>query len=153
MTRRLAELLVLVCFLIVAVALYKSTVSFPEVTQSSTALYVRFLAAMLGIFSLLEMLLKLKKKNLAKDQEKMELTEAPLKFTALLVLMFVYAMLLEPLGFYLASALFLPLTMYILGSRRWLSIALTSGGVLLFVFLVFALLLGVPLPESTWFQF
>ncbi|PID75177.1 MAG: hypothetical protein CSB23_05035 [Deltaproteobacteria bacterium] len=153
MTRRLAELLVLVCFLIVAVALYKSTASFPEVTQSSTALYVRFLAAMLGIFSLLEMLLKLKKKNLAKDQEKMELTEAPLKFTALLVLMFVYAMLLEPLGFYLASALFLPLTMYILGSRRWLSIALTSGGVLLFVFLVFALLLGVPLPESTWFQF
>ncbi len=153
MTRRLAELLVLIFFLVIAVALYKSTASFPEMTQKSTALYIRFLATLLGIFSLLELLLKLRKKNLGKDQEKMQLTEAPLKFTALLILMFLYAILLEPLGFYFASALFLPLTMYILGSRRLLSIALTSGGVLLFVFLVFALLLGVPLPESTLFQF
>ncbi len=151
MTKRFAELLVLLLFLVIAVVLYKSTASFPEMTQSSTALYIRFLATTLGIFSLLEMLLKMRKKNLGRDQEKMQLTEAPLKFTALLVLMFVYAMLLEPLGFYLASALFLPLTMYILGSRKLLLIVLTSGGVLLFVFLVFALLLGVPLPESTLF--
>ncbi len=153
MTKRLAEMLVLACFLAISVLLYKSTESFPEVTQSSTALYIRFLATTLGIFSLLELLLRMRKKNVDRDQEKMQLTEAPMKFTALLVLMFVYAMLLEPLGFYLASALFLPLTMYILGSRRLLSIVLTTGGVLLFVFLVFALLLGVPLPESSLFQF
>ncbi len=152
MTKRLAEMLVLIFFLAISVLLYKSTENFPEVTQSSTALYIRFLATALGIFSLLELLLKLRKKNPGKDQEKMQLTEAPIKFTALLVLMFVYAMLLEPLGFYLASALFLPLTMYILGSRKLLSIVLTSAGVLLFVFLIFALLLGVPLPESSLFQ-
>ncbi|PIE56349.1 MAG: hypothetical protein CSA34_04505 [Desulfobulbus propionicus] len=153
MPKRLAEILILGCFMGIAAALYMSTSKFPEVTQNSTALYIRFLATFLGIFSLIELLLKMRKSQAGKDQETMRVTAAPGKFTALLLLMFIYAMLLEPLGFYLASALFLPLTMYILGSRKPLAIALTSGGVLLFVFLVFAKLLGVPLPESTLFHF
>lgn len=151
MTKRLAEMTVLLCFMGLAVALYMSTASFPQMTQGSTATYIRFLATSLGILSLLELLLKMRKSNKVKDQEKMKVTDAPMKFTALLVLMFVYAMLLEPLGFYIASMLFLPITMYILGNRKPLAIALTSGGVLLFVFVVFAKLLGVPLPESTLF--
>lgn len=151
MTKRLAEMLVLTGFTVIAIMLYLSTASFPEMTQGSTATYIRFLAVSLGILSLMELLLKMRKSNKTSDGESMKVTDAPAKFTALLILMFVYAMLLEPLGFYLASAIFLPLTMYILGSRKKLAIILTSAGVLLFVFLVFAKLLGVPLPESTLF--
>ncbi len=134
-----------------AVVLYTSTAGFPEMTQGSTATYIRFLAISLGILSLLELLLKMRKSERGKDREQMKITDTPVKFTALLVLMFVYAMLLEPLGFYVASAMFLPLAMYILGSREYLTAGLTTGGVLLFVYLVFGLLLGVPLPESTLF--
>lgn len=150
MTKRLAEILVLSLFAVIAIMLYRSTASFPEMTQGSTATYIRFLAVCLGGLSLLELGLNMRKKA-NEDTGVLNITSAPGMFMALLILMFLYAILLEPLGFYLASALFLPVTMYMLGARKSLSIVLTSGGVLLFVFLVFAKLLGVPLPESTLF--
>ena len=147
MTKRLTEILILGAFLIISVGLYKSTAAFPEMVQGSTANYIRFLAVSLGILCLVEVGLWLRKR--ARDQgKKLNMTEAPFRFWSLLILMFVYSLLLEYLGFYLTSALFLPLTMSVLGARKVGSIALTSGGVLLFVFLVFGKILGVPLPES-----
>jgi putative tricarboxylic transport membrane protein len=151
MTKRLSEIVVFTFFTVVAIALYRSTASFPEMTQGSTATYIRFLATSLGLLCVLELLLNIKKKSATAEGGRMKITSSPARFTALLILMFVYALLLEPLGFYVASVLFLPLTMFILGARKAVSIVLTSGGVLLFVFLVFAKLLGVPLPESTIF--
>jgi putative tricarboxylic transport membrane protein len=79
------------------------------------------------------------------------MTAAPFRFWSLLILMFAYSLLLEYLGFYVTSALFLPLTMFVLGARKVFSIALTSGGVLIFIFLVFGKILSVPLPESSLF--
>jgi putative tricarboxylic transport membrane protein len=150
MTKRLAELLLLTVFLVMAVFLHRSTAAFPAVVQQSTAAYVRFLALCLGGLSVVELLLWAKNRKTA-EKKMLDLTSAPTRFWSLLISMFGYAMLLEPLGFYLASALFLPITMVILGARRKLQIALTSGGVLLFVYVVFAQLLSVPLPESTFF--
>lgn len=150
MTKRIAELLLLSIFLAMAVLLHQSTSSFPDSVQNSTAAYVRFLGISLGVLCLVELFLCGKKRA---DGEKklLNLTTTPGKFWSLLILMFVFAMLLEPLGFYLASALFLPVTMYVMGSRKKLQIILTSAGVLLFVYLVFAKLLSVPLPESSLF--
>lgn len=150
MTKRLAEILVLSLFAVIAIMLYRSTASFPDMTQGSTGTYIRFLAVCLGALSLLELGLNMRKKA-KEDTSVLNITSAPGMFISLLILMFLYAILLEPLGFYLASALFLPATMYMLGARKPVSIVLTSGGVLLFVFLIFAKLLGVPLPESTLF--
>ena len=150
MTKRIAELLLLSVFLLMAVLLYRSTTAFPEVVQHSTAAYVRFLALCLGGLVVVELLLWVKNRSTA-EKKMLNLTSAPVRFWSLLVIMFGYAMLLEPLGFYLASALFLPVTMVILGARKKLQITLTSGGVLLFVYFVFAQLLSVPLPESTFF--
>ena len=118
--------------------------------QGSTANYIRFLAVSLGILCLVEAGLWMRKKH--QDQgKKLNMTEAPFRFWSLLILMFVYSLLLEYLGFYVTSALFLPMTMFVLGARKMFLIALTSGGVLLFVFLVFGKILGVPLPESGLF--
>ncbi len=150
MTKRITELLLLSAFLLTAILLHRSAASFPEMVQGSTATYVRFLAISLGGLCLLEITLWLRKREAA-EKQKLNLTTAPGRFWMLLILMFGYSMLLEPLGFYLASALFLPVTMYILGTKNKLQIILTSGGVLLFVYLVFAKLLGVPLPESFLF--
>ncbi len=150
MTKRLTEILILGAFLIISVGLYKSTADFPEMVQGSTANYIRFLAVSLGILCLVEAGLWMRKKH--QDQgKKLNMTEAPFRFWSLLILMFVYSLLLEYLGFYVTSALFLPMTMFVLGARKMFLIALTSGGVLLFVFLVFGKILGVPLPESGLF--
>jgi len=144
------ELLLLSLFLLIAILLYRSTASFPEMVQGSTATYIRFLAVSLGFLCLLEVVLWLRKQERAEKKE-LNLAASPRRFWALLGLMFGYSMLLEPLGFYLASAFFLPVTMFILGTRKKPHLILTSAGVLLFVYLVFQKLLGVPLPESYLF--
>ena len=150
MTKRISELLLLSVFLLIAILLNKSTSAFPDMVQGSTATYVRFLAISLGALCLLEGILWSGKQE-TDEKKKLNLTTAPARFWALLALMFGYSMLLEPLGFYLASAIFLPTTMFILGTRNKIHIIFTSGGVLLFVYLVFEKLLGVPLPESYLF--
>lgn len=148
MTKRLAELFILTGFTVMAALLYRSTAGFPEVTQGSTAMYVRFLAVALGLLCLIELGLNMRKKRKAAG---LKITDGPARFWSLLILMVLYAIGLEPLGFYLASALFLPVTMVVLGGRRPWSILLATAGVLIFVYLVFALILGVPLPEMTLF--
>ncbi len=150
MTKRLAEILVLGLFMVMAIMLYRSTASFPEMTQGSTGAYIRFLAVSLGILSLVELSLNMRAKG-KEANDILNITSSPAMFISLLILMFLYAMLLEPLGFYLSSALFLPVTMYTLGARKLLTILPTSAGVLVFVFVVFDKLLSVPLPESTLF--
>jgi putative tricarboxylic transport membrane protein len=150
MTRRVAELLLLSVLVVVAVLLHKSTAGFPQVVQNSTAAYVRFLALCLGGLAAVEFFLTVKKRS--SGQEKMlDMTAAPLRFWGLLICMFGYALLLEPLGFYFASALFLPAAMVLMGARKKMQVILTSAGVLLFVYAVFAKLLSVPLPESSLF--
>ena len=150
MTKRLAEFFILSLFLVLAVLLYRSTASYPASVQGSTAMYVRFLGMALGLLCALELLLWVKNRARAKA-EKMQLAVAPVRFWGLLVLLVGYAFSLSLAGFYLASAIFLPLTMLLLGSRKPLSISLTTAGVLLFVFLVFVKLLEVPLPEGSLF--
>ena len=150
MTKRLAEILILLSFLVIAIALYSSTADFPEMVQGSTANYIRFLAVSLGMLCLVEVGLWWRKKE-KEAGKKLDLTSAPVRFWSLLVLMFVYSLLIELLGFYVTSALFLPITMFVLGARNIVLTLVTSGGVLLFIFLVFGKILGVPLPEASLF--
>lgn len=150
MTKRLAEGLILSGCILLAVLLYRSAASFPTWVQGSTAMYVRFLGASLGILCVLELFLWFRKKSQSTG-EKMIIATEPVKFWGLFALLIVYAFVLSPLGFYLSSALFLPIGMLLLGARSPLSIGLTSGGVLLFIHLVFVKLLEVHLPKSTLF--
>ncbi len=150
MTKRLAELLVLSGYLILAVLLYRSTASYPASVQGSTALYVRFLGMALGFFCSLEIFLWYKNRGQAAT-EKMTIAAVPMRFWGLFILLLIYSTALSYLGFYLSSALFLPLAMLLLGAKSPISITLTSAGVLIFVYLVFAKLLEVPLPEGALF--
>ncbi len=150
MTKRLAELLILSGYLILAVLLYRSTASYPASVQGSTALYVRFLGVALAFFCSLELFLWFKNRGQA-ESEKLTIATVPMRFWGLFLLLLVYSTSLSYLGFYPSSALFLPLGMLMLGARKPLSISLTTIGVLLFIYLVFAKLLEVPLPEGSLF--
>ena len=150
MTKRLAELLILTGYLILAVLLYLGTASYPVSVQGSTALYVRFLGIALAFFCSLELFLWFKNRG-QEETEKMTIATIPGRFWGLFILLLLYSISLSYLGFYLASAVFLPLAMLLLGAKKLLSICLTSAGVLLFVYLIFAKLLEVPLPEGSLF--
>jgi len=150
MTKRVTELLILGGFLALAFLLYRSTAAYPESVQGSTAMYVRFLAGSLGLLCAVEIAAWLKTRE-QEISEKLNITAAPVRFWGLLIELVIYSLLLEPLGFYLASLIFLPVAMVTQGARKPLSIGLTTAGVLLFVFLVFEKLLAVPLPERLWF--
>lgn len=145
MSKRFAELLILSGYLILSVLLYRSTESYPLSVQGSTAMYVRFLGTALGVLCTIELLLWFKKRGQG-EGENLNLAAAPLRFWGLAILLVLYSASLSLLGFYLSSAIFLPLAMVLLGAEKPLAIGITSAGVLLFVYLVFAKLLEVPLP-------
>ncbi len=149
MSKRIAELLLLSSFLILAVLLYRSTADYPSTVQGSTAMYVRFLGVALGVLCALELFFSLKKKQTKAG--KIGLAPRPLQFWGLLILLVIYSSLQSTLGFYISSVLFLPLAMLLLGGRKPLSIALSTAAVILFVYLVFDRLLQVALPGGTIF--
>lgn len=150
MTKRLTEIVILGLFVVLAILLYHSTGSYPKSVQGSTAVYVRFLAASLGLLCLIQVSLWFKAR--AKDGKKtLGIVVDPQRFWGLLICLVLYCIAFGPLGFYISSALFLPVTMYVLGSRKYVAIGLTTAGVLVFVYLVFWKLLEVPLPEATLF--
>jgi putative tricarboxylic transport membrane protein len=70
----------------------------------------------------------------------------------LLGLSIVYVWAIPRLGFYLASILYMPVLLFLLGMRRpWVHL-LTVGGFLLFVFLVFERSFLIPLPRGAWLR-
>jgi len=149
MTKRVAELLLLSAFLVLAVLLYTSTASYPQSVQGSTANYVRFLAISLGILCAVELFLCIAK--VGEGRENLNIAKVPFRFWGLLTLLVIYSVVLEQLGFYIASALFLPAAMVVLGARSKMQICFTTAGVLGFVYLVFEKFLTVPLPERLLF--
>lgn len=61
-----------------------------------------------------------------------------------------YMLLLQPLGFLLASYLFLVVSMGLLGSRRWGLNLLVSALSLGAIYLVFETVFSVVLPKGSW---
>ncbi|PID43435.1 MAG: hypothetical protein CSB48_05045 [Proteobacteria bacterium] len=150
MTKRLAELLLLIGFLVLAVLLYQSTASYPPSVQGSTAMYVRFLGVALAVLCAFELLLWIQQRGKVQE-EKLTMTGAPVRFWGLLILLSACSALMSTFGFYLTSAVYLPLGMLLLGERKPLRIVLTSVATMLFIYLVFEEILEVPLPEGEIF--
>lgn len=57
-----------------------------------------------------------------------------------------YVLVMPYVGFYLSSAVAIPLLMLAGGERRWLVLLLSAAGFLTFVYCCFELLLGVQFP-------
>ena len=102
MTQRLISILLLVGLMILAVLLYRSTASYPAYVQGSTASYVRFLGLTMGILCVVDLLLSLSRQRKMAEGEQTEQTGSTniKRFWALLVLLIVYSLALDPIGFY-----------------------------------------------------
>jgi len=62
-----------------------------------------------------------------------------------------YILGISLVGFYIASLVFLPIGMIVLGQRSWKVIVGVDIGVMLFIYLFFGLLLSMQMPESILF--
>jgi len=70
----------------------------------------------------------------------------PLRVGAGMLVIIAYVLLIPYAGFYISSLVAFPLLMLAGGASRWLTIALSTSGYLLFVYLCFDQLLGVQFP-------
>lgn len=67
-------------------------------------------------------------------------------FYLYLILIIIYTSIINIIGFYLATTLFLVTVFYILGIRKWQQVSLIIVSFLVFVFVVFDLIIDLPIP-------
>lgn len=67
------------------------------------------------------------------------------------LLLIIYIVLNFLTGYYIATIVFIPVTMLFLGNRKWLTILLTTAVYPLVIYLIFDLLLKMQMPEGLLF--
>ncbi len=135
--------LVLLGFIILSVLLYLSTDSYPGIAQKTSAKYVRFLAVCFGGLSIVQLCIVLFRE---KQSGHFILTDHMPRFWGLIAALIVFGLCFQTLGFFIPAAVFIPVVALLLGQRNPLLIALTTVGLLAFIYLIFIALLGVTLP-------
>ncbi|WP_059104358.1 tripartite tricarboxylate transporter TctB family protein [Shouchella shacheensis] len=81
-----------------------------------------------------------------KDNEKKIIVNGPKKVILSITAFLLYIALIPIISFYVSTLVFLPLLLLITKERNWIKIGLITAGFLLFSFVGFELILGVPLP-------
>ncbi len=120
---------------------------FSQFTQDKTASYIRVVSYFMGFLSIVLLV-----KTIYTNDIKVQMfCTSPKRFFSLLGAIIVYILVLPYIGFFIATSIFLPLTMLAMGYRRLKVIILSCIGILAFVYLLFVELFGVPLPELTIF--
>ncbi len=120
-----------------------SAAAFPE-RAISAALYVRFLGVTLGIFSLI-----LLGRSILKDEtNRVKWIKDPAAFAITIGAIILYVALLQLLGFFIASFIFMVGLAWLLGFRKLLPLILGSAGLLGFIYLIFIKFLAVPVPSG-----
>lgn len=144
MTRETLDRIVLAGFVVMAVLLYSSTADYSGIAQKTSAKYVRFLALSFGLLSSVQLLMSWRSRRLA--AKPLDLFGRAGRFFGLLAALVAFAALFKTLGFFIPAAVFIPAVAILLGYRNLPVIAVSTGGVLIAVWLVFIQLLSVNLP-------
>lgn len=143
MTKKLVSLLSGISGIIIAALIYFTQVrKFPSYAVESTR-YATFLLIVFAILCYLLLVVTLFQKS---DGARPVWVKAPSKFTFTVVLMFVYVLSLEYIGFYVASVAFMLVLAPLLGLRRPLLLITCTVLLLAIVYGVFVHFLSVPVP-------
>lgn len=67
------------------------------------------------------------------------------------VIITIYVLLMDKIGFFVSSAMFMVAFAFWMGYRKWVPLACTVVGMLGFVYVLFPLMLHVPLPGGLLF--
>ena len=112
---------------------------------SGPVAFPRGVAAMLAVCSVL-LVWRSVAARMRTGQSRIVPVGRPLPVLASMVLVVVYPLLLEWLGYYVATGVWLPVFLWVSGYRRPVGLALVSLGFLVFTKVVFQQALGTPLP-------
>ena len=149
--KKYIEIALSLLFILLAVLLYGSadTVNqaVSKASTDSTSTYVNTLAIVLGIAACIELVM-----SIISSPTVIEFTKDPLKFISLVLLLIAYVWSMEYIGFILATLLFLPATMKMMGYRSLIKSLFISAGITLFVYLLFQVGFEILLPEATIFE-
>ncbi len=129
--------------IVIALGMYLYAGTFPE-RAASAALYIRFLAMVLGFFSII----LLGKSFYSKDSHIIGWIERPRFFYATVGLLIVYIVLMNVIGFFISSFLFMFGLAWILGYKKVLSLSIGSFSLLALIYVVFVRFLTVPVPTG-----
>lgn len=109
----------------------------------------------LAVMTIICCLLQLSQSDIVGDQESLRTTVKDLHWKPMIllsVLMFIYALSFDLLGFMLASALFLLLGFMILGERRFTLAAGVAVGLPVFMWLILTQGFGVYLDHGSFYR-
>ena len=103
---------------------------------------IAFLAALQIVFSL-----RNRGRLIAEKKESPKVTiNNKLLLLITVVLLFAYGHFLQVIGFYIATAVFIFVIMFLMGNRKWLQLVLIPIGFNLLIHLTFVMTLGLRLP-------
>jgi len=152
-----------VILLALSAAFFAATFSFPRLTVAlSPTVFPRFVTVGLSLLSLALLLHSLRRRMgrrrtppVGREQPAAGSPATGLSFALRFLLLaaagLLYALLLEPAGYLLATPPFLAAAMLLFGERRWPRLALVSILGAAFLYAVFRLLFRVPLPRTPWY--
>lgn len=149
--RKYIEIAISIFFIVLSALLYGSadTVNqaVSQASTDSTSIYVDTLAIVLGITGTIELVM-----SIISSPSVIEFTTNPRKFALLIISLIGYVWIMEYIGFIVATLIFLPVTMKIMGYQNILKALIISAGITLFVYLLFQVGFEILLPEPTIFE-
>lgn len=143
---RLQDLVIGVVVTIVGIWGWFNTYKMPEATQLYTF-------SAIGIFTVLGILLiiqSLRRKNVPSEDKPVGWAELKNPGFALLQIV-LYVLLMDKIGFFVTSTIFMLAMMLFMGYRKPLKMGITTLGMLGFIYVLFVLQLHVTLPGGILF--
>ena len=138
-----------------SIVVYVGTLSYPH-ESAYFARFILFLLAFLGCTLLVkEIRRQISSAGLLKaDQgETVLLWNQPAfrKVAMMIAFSVIFLLILTKVGFFVTTLFYLPVMIWMLGIKKRTTIALSTGVVVFFIFLIFRVFLKVPFPEGLLF--
>ncbi len=144
---KIIEIPLSIFFIVLAVLLYKSTGSFPESSQATTAIYIKVLAIALFILGVLQFIFTIT----AKNESLKKLFEDPKRFFTLIVLLIIYVVSIGRIGFNVSTVVFLIISIFFMGYKNHVKNIIISICITVFVYVLFHEMFKISLPEGLFF--
>ncbi|MCF4114434.1 MULTISPECIES: tripartite tricarboxylate transporter TctB family protein [Dethiosulfovibrio] len=146
MNRKFLNILCAAAGLVLAAAMFFSAGSFPDRAEAATR-YVVFLSGLLACLSL-ALMAQFAFKDSGGERIRWVVNRRTFLFTVVASVLFV--LLLNFVGFFLASGFYMFVLGWILGFRDKMWLLIGTLGLLGFVYIVFVRFLAVPVPAGLW---
>ncbi|PHR68904.1 MAG: hypothetical protein COA66_15935 [Arcobacter sp.] len=150
MNKKYIEIITSIFFIAFSVLLYGSadsvSLSVSQAATDSTSAYVNFIAILLGLSALVQLII-----SAISNSSRIEFTKSPKRFLSLIVSLSVYVFSMEYIGFIISTLIFLPITMRLMDYNKFIKSLIISIGITLFVYLLFEVGFEIILPEITIF--